>query len=134
MNITNIMVNKSKNSEDRLKGVARIILDNMFMVRNIKIIEKQNSEIFLAMPSRKTKSESFQDVFHPINQEARAFIEKAVLYAFDELNTSGKKYISMKMNNAVSENKYEFNPQDYTIEMLDTLEFVDASANSISQE
>jgi stage V sporulation protein G len=39
---------------------------------------------FVAMPARKKKDGSFQDIAHPINRDTRAYLERVVLEAYDE--------------------------------------------------
>jgi stage V sporulation protein G len=64
--------------EDRLKAFVSITFDNAFVVRGLKVIEG-NSDLFVAMPSRRRKDGEFRDIAHPINNETREMIEGAVL-------------------------------------------------------
>jgi len=64
--------------EDRLKAFVSITFDNAFVVRGLKVIEGNNG-LFVAMPSRRRKDGEFRDIAHPINNETRQMIEKAVL-------------------------------------------------------
>jgi stage V sporulation protein G len=66
-----------------LKAFASITLANCFVIRGLKIIEGK-SGTFIAMPSRKRKDGEYQDIAHPINNEARATMEGAVLKAYRE--------------------------------------------------
>jgi len=68
-------------NEDRLKAYVTIIFDNCFLVREIKVING-NSGYFVAMPSKKRKDGTYRDIAHPINQETRDMMEKAVLDAY----------------------------------------------------
>ncbi len=65
-------------TEDRLKAFVSITFDDAFVVRGLKVIEG-NSDLFVAMPSRRRKDGEFRDIAHPINNETRDMIEKAVL-------------------------------------------------------
>ena len=65
-------------TEDRLKAFVSITFDDAFVVRGLKVIEG-NTDLFVAMPSRRRKDGEFRDIAHPINNETRAMIEKAVL-------------------------------------------------------
>ena len=83
MKITSVSVEKKKNEDSRMKGIATIVLDDQFAVHDIRIIEGDNG-LFTAMPSRKTATGGYRDVAHPINPEARNMIEKAILDAYNK--------------------------------------------------
>ena len=67
--------------DNKLKGFASITLDNAFVVRGLKIIEGA-SGLFIAMPSRKRKDGTFQDIAHPINMATREWMENQVIAAY----------------------------------------------------
>lgn len=67
--------------EDRLKAYVTIILDDCFVVRDLKII-MGNDDIFVAMPSKKRKDGTFRDIAHPLNQETRVRFEDKILQAY----------------------------------------------------
>jgi stage V sporulation protein G len=69
--------------DDKLKAFASITLDNMIVVRGLKIIEGAQG-IFIAMPSRQRKDGTYQDVAHPINRETREWLESRVIAAYKE--------------------------------------------------
>jgi len=52
MKISEVRVKLISNKDDRLKAFCSITIDNEFVVRDIKIIER-GGEFFVAMPSRK---------------------------------------------------------------------------------
>jgi stage V sporulation protein G len=61
--------------DNKLKGFASITLDDSFVIRGLKIIEGASGP-FIAMPSRKRKDGTFQDIAHPINMETRDITTK----------------------------------------------------------
>lgn len=67
--------------EEKLKAYITIILDNCFVVRDLKIIHG-NAGLFVAMPSKKRKDGTYRDIAHPLNQATRAKFEKIVLDAY----------------------------------------------------
>jgi stage V sporulation protein G len=76
-------------NEDRLKAYVSITIDNCFVVRDLKVI-RGNDGLFVAMPSKKRKDGQFKDIAHPLNQETRSEIEKAVFDAYEnEVRTMG---------------------------------------------
>ena len=81
MQITDVRVRKIT-SQNRMKAIASITLDDVFVIHDIKVIESDKG-LFIAMPSRKTPNGEFKDIAHPINAETREKIQKAVLEAYD---------------------------------------------------
>ena len=67
--------------DNKLKGFASITLDNCFVVRGLKIIEGA-SGLFIAMPSRKRRDGTFQDIAHPINMSTRKWMENQIIAAY----------------------------------------------------
>jgi len=81
MEITEVKVFPVQNDE-RLKAYVTIIFDNCFIVRDLKIIQGNNG-LFVAMPSKKRKDGTYRDTAHPLNNEMRSLIEKAVLDGYE---------------------------------------------------
>ena len=67
--------------EDKLKAYITIVLDNCFVVRDLKIISG-TAGLFVAMPSKRRKDGTFKDIAHPLNQTTRAAMEKRILDAY----------------------------------------------------
>lgn len=80
MQITEIRVRPARNA-GKIKAVATIIIDNVFAVHDIKILEKNNSYL-VSMPSRKTPDGEYKDIAHPIASETRNMINELVLKEF----------------------------------------------------
>ena len=74
--------------EDKLKAFASIVIDDAFVVSDIKIIDGKNGR-FLSMPSTKRKNGTFRDIAHPLNNATRRMIEEKVFHRYDELRASG---------------------------------------------
>ncbi len=68
-------------TEGKMKAVASVTLDGEFVIHDVKVVEGLKG-LFVAMPSRKTPDGEFRDVAHPITQEARERIQRAVLEVF----------------------------------------------------
>ncbi len=81
MEITEIRI--TLRDDDKLRGFASITLDNCFVVRGLKVIEGA-SGTFVAMPNRRRKDGSFQDIAHPINMSTREWMESSIIAAFKE--------------------------------------------------
>ena len=83
MKITSVNVRKIEKEGSRMKGIASVLLDECFAVHDIRIIEGDNG-LFIAMPSRKTPTGDYRDIVHPISQEARDIIEKAIVEEYNK--------------------------------------------------
>ena len=81
MEITDVRVRKIT-SEGKLRAYATITFDDQFVIHNLKVIDGK-SGLFVAMPSRKTKSGEFKDVAHPISSDFRAVMQEAILIAYE---------------------------------------------------
>ena len=81
MKITSVNVHK-KNDDSRMKGIASVLIDDCFAIRDIRIIEGKDG-LFIAMPSRKNSEGVYHDIAHPINAETRKMFEDAI---FEEFN------------------------------------------------
>ncbi len=70
--------------EDKLKAFVSIILDECFVVSDIKIIQG-NSGLFVSMPSKKRKNGTFRDIAHPLNNETRRRFEQQIITRYREV-------------------------------------------------
>ncbi len=83
MNITDIRV-KRISTPGKMRAVASITFDDMFVVHDVKIIEGQ-SGLFIAMPSKKMPNGEYKDVAHPLNSQAREKIQAEILTSYENL-------------------------------------------------
>ena len=67
--------------EDKLKAYITIVLDECFVVRDLKIINGA-SGLFVAMPSKKRADGSYKDIAHPVDKATRVMFEKQILEAY----------------------------------------------------
>src|SRR4029078_6150152 len=67
--------------EEKLKAYITIVLDNCFVVRDLKIISG-TAGLFVAMRSKRRKDGTFKDIAHPLNQGTREKVEKIILDAY----------------------------------------------------
>ncbi len=81
MEITEITV--SIRDEDKLKAFVNVTFDNCFVVRGMKVI-KGATGYFVSMPSRKMNDGTYRDIAHPISNDFRDKIEKAILRQYRE--------------------------------------------------
>lgn len=80
MEITDIRIRKVS-TEGKLKAYVTVTFDDCFVVHNVKIIEGKTG-VFIAMPSRKTRTGEYKDVAHPITPDFRALVQTRILDAY----------------------------------------------------
>jgi stage V sporulation protein G len=83
MRITEVKVYLAKES-GRLKAYATIVIENNFIVRDLKVIEGHKG-LFVSMPSRRRKDGTFRDIVHPLNSETRKMIEEFIIQEFTQV-------------------------------------------------
>lgn len=83
MNITDVRIRLIKRDDTKFKAVASIIIDDCFVIHDIKIIEGSEG-CFIAMPSRKTPDGEHKDIAHPLNTETRECIKTKVFAAYEQ--------------------------------------------------
>ena len=83
MKITDIRIKKIE-SAGKMKAIASVTFDDMFVVHDMKIIERAMG-LFVAMPSRKTPSGDYKDIAHPINTETRVVLQQAILDKYEQM-------------------------------------------------
>lgn len=72
------------------KGIARLYLEEGFVVNNMNIVEGKDGNMFLAMPSYKTKALDeegkpvYKDICYPATKEFRQAINEATIKMFKE--------------------------------------------------
>lgn len=77
MDITDIRIRRVA-GEGKLRAYVTVTFDNCFVIHNVKIIDGR-AGVFMAMPSRKTKTGDFKDVAHPICPSFRIMMEEKIL-------------------------------------------------------
>lgn len=68
----------------KVRAFVHITFDNCFTVRDLKIIQGPEG-LFIAMPNRKRKDGTFENVAFPANAEMRKMIEERVIAEFKKV-------------------------------------------------
>jgi stage V sporulation protein G len=68
--------------EEKLKAYVSIVLDECFLVSDLKVIQGPNG-LFISMPSKRKKNGEFKDIAHPLNRETRERMEKRILEDYE---------------------------------------------------
>ena len=83
MQITSVNVKKIEKEESRMKGIVSVLIDDCFVIRDIRIIDGKDG-LFVAMPSRKNVDGEYHDIAHPINAETRKMFEDAIIEEYNK--------------------------------------------------
>ena len=73
--------------EEKLKAYVSIVLDDCFLVSDLKVIQGPNG-LFISMPSKRKKNGEFKDVAHPLNRETREMMERRILAEYEKAKTA----------------------------------------------
>jgi len=90
LNITDVRITPIAN-DDKLRAYAAIVLDGVFLVGDLRVVEGEEG-YFVAMPSRRKRDGSYKDIAYPLSNEARESLERRVLEAFE--SATGKRAIA----------------------------------------
>jgi stage V sporulation protein G len=70
--------------EGNLKAFCSVVFDGVFVVHSVKVIQGKEN-LFVAMPSREVRGGEFRDTAHPIDNDFRLRLERAVLEKYREV-------------------------------------------------
>jgi stage V sporulation protein G len=90
LNITDVRITKVEGDE-KLRGFAAIVIDEAFLVGDIRVLEGEDG-YFVAMPSKRKRDGTFKDIAYPLSNEVREAIEERVLLAYE--GATGNRAIS----------------------------------------
>lgn len=74
--------------EGNLKAFCSVVFDDVFIVHSVKVIQGKEA-LFVAMPSREVRNGEFRDTAHPIDNDFRLVLERAVLERYHEVVGDG---------------------------------------------
>lgn len=97
MKITKVQGKKFNNENSNVKGLVEVTLDNCFVIKDIRIIQKPDKMV-VAMPSKLVNGRNddgsinedvrvHKDLAHPINKETREMFNSAILGAYERAET-----------------------------------------------
>ncbi len=90
LNITEVRINKV-DGDDKLRAFAGMVLDDCFLVGDLRVMENEEG-YYVTMPSKRKRDGSFKDIAYPLNPDAKEFIERKVLLAYEA--ATGNRAIS----------------------------------------
>lgn len=85
MKITAKVFKRESAGAPSIKAYANITLDDIIVIRDIKIVDGKNG-LFIAFPNRKMPNGEYKDIVFPITKEAREQIIKIILDEYGRVN------------------------------------------------
>ena len=82
MEITEVRISPARGG--KVRAFVSIIIDDCFIVNDLRVMEGREGQLFVTMPARKTRNGQMRDTAHPLNSETRQVIEDRVLKEFRE--------------------------------------------------
>jgi stage V sporulation protein G len=92
MKITEVKVFpvRDEKKDKRLRAYVTIVFEDCFIVRDLKVIIGNDGNLFVSMPSRRSKYGSFRDIAHPLNSTMRSEIEQAVFAEYEKISKTAE--------------------------------------------
>jgi stage V sporulation protein G len=77
MKVTEVRISPAKGG--KIRAFASIVVDDCFIINDLRVIEGREKQLFVTMPARKARNGQMRDIAHPLNSETREEIEQRVL-------------------------------------------------------
>ena len=90
LNITEVRITKV-DGDEKLRAFAGLVLDECFLVGDLRVMENEDG-YYVTMPSKRKRDGSFKDLAYPLNADAKEFVERKVLLAYEA--ATGNRAIS----------------------------------------
>ena len=81
MKVTEVRISPAKGG--KIRAFASIVVDDCFIVNDLRVIEGREKQLFVTMPARKARNGQMRDIAHPLNRETREAIEERVLEEYE---------------------------------------------------
>ncbi len=100
-----IQLNAVNNAEKSVKAFANVTFGGCFKVTNIAVVKNKNGEVFVSMPSFKSKERTehnepvYKEVCNPITAEFREALYDDILSAYLEMEMTGRTEVNREAQN-----------------------------------
>jgi stage V sporulation protein G len=81
MKVTEVRISPAKGG--KIRAFASIVVDDCFIINDLRVIEGREKQLFVTMPARKARNGQMRDIAHPLNRETREEIEARVLEEYE---------------------------------------------------
>ncbi len=77
MEVTEVRISPAKGG--KIRAFASIVVDDCFIINDLRVVEGRENQYFVTMPARKARNGQMRDIAHPLNKETREAIEERVI-------------------------------------------------------
>ena len=81
MKVTEVRISPAKGG--KIRAFASIVVDEGFIINDLRVIEGRENQLFVTMPARKARNGQMRDIAHPLNRETREAIDERVLEEYE---------------------------------------------------
>jgi len=81
MKVTEVRISPAKGG--KIRAFASIVIDDCFIINDLRVIEGREKQLFVTMPARKARNGQMRDIAHPLNSETREAVETRVLEEYE---------------------------------------------------
>lgn len=69
----------------RVRAVADIVIDDILLIKGIKIVESKYGGLFISFPKKSISSNKFVDIVKPLTNEFNEKVRRAVIDKYKEV-------------------------------------------------
>ena len=69
----------------RVRAVADVTIDNMFIIKGIKLVEAKHGGLFISFPKKSTSKGDFVDIIQPLDNTFTEILRRAVVDKYKEM-------------------------------------------------
>lgn len=81
MKVTEVRISPAKGG--KIRAFASIVIDDCFIINDLRVVEGREKQLFVTMPARKARNGQMRDIAHPLNRETREAIDERVLEEYE---------------------------------------------------
>lgn len=92
----NTKVNPFEKEGSNIRGLARIYVNDCFVINNVSLLNGKEDKTFVAMPSYKTKQkddkgkDQYQDIVYPVTKEFRENLYGDIMAKYEQAKVEGR--------------------------------------------
>jgi len=121
MEITEVRISPSRGG--KVRAFASIVLDDCFIVNDLRVVEGREGQLFVTMPARKGRSGQMRDIAHPLNGETRKLVEERVLQEYETAVESRVLPSRSRKDEAEGEKSVQRSPMEQVLSRIFSEEF-----------
>jgi stage V sporulation protein G len=69
----------------RVRAVADVVVDDMFVIKGVKLVESKHGGLFVSFPKKATSKGEFVDIIQPLDSSFTEMVRRAVVDKYKEV-------------------------------------------------